>query len=41
MLNGLNRNADINIKIRKYPGESSNDILDYIKPSLRKEPDQT
>ena len=41
MLNELNRNADINIKIRKYPGESSNDILDYIKPSLRKEPDQT
>ena len=46
MLNGiqekwLNKNADINIKIRKYPGASSNDILDHIKPSLRKEPDQT
>ena len=37
---GLNKNADINIKIRKYPGASSNDILDHIRPSLRKEPDQ-
>ena len=45
MLNGvqekeLNKNADINIKIRKYPGASSTDILDHIRPSLRKEPDQ-
>ena len=45
MLNGiqekeLNKNADINIKIRKYPGASSTDILNYIKPSLRKKPDQ-
>ena len=38
---GLNKNADINIKIRKYPGASSTDILDHIKPNLRKEPDQT
>ena len=37
---GLNKNIDINIKIRKYPGASSTDILDHIKPSLRKEPDQ-
>ena len=37
---GLNKNGDINIKIRKYPGASSTDILDHIKPSLRKEPDQ-
>ena len=37
---GLNKNADINIRIRKYPGASSTDILDHIKPSLRKEPDQ-
>ena len=37
---GLNKNADINIKIRKYPGASSTNILDHIKPSLRKEPDQ-
>ena len=37
---GLNKNADINIKMRKYPGASSTDILDHIKPSLRKEPDQ-
>ena len=45
MLNGiqekrLNKNVDINIKIRKYPGTSSTDILDHIKPILRKEPDQ-
>ena len=37
---GLNKNADINIKIRKYPGASSTDILDHIRPTLRKEPDQ-
>ena len=37
---GLSKNADTNIKIRKYPGASSTNILDHIKPSLRKEPDQ-
>ena len=37
---GLNKNADINVKIQKYSGASSTDILDHIKPSLRKEPDQ-
>ena len=37
---GLNKNVDINIKIRKYPDASSTDILDHIIPSLRKEPDQ-
>ena len=37
---GLNKNADINIKIRKDPGASSTDRLDHIKPSLRKEPGQ-
>ena len=37
---GLNKKADINIKIRKYPCASSTDILDHIRPSLRKEPDQ-
>ena len=36
----LNKNADINIKIRKYPGASSSNILDHIRPSLRKELDQ-
>ena len=30
----------INIKIRKYPGVLSTDILDHTRPSLRKEPDQ-
>ena len=37
---GFNKNADINIKIRKYHGASSTEILDHIRPSLRKEPDQ-
>ena len=37
---GLNENADTSIKIRKYPGASSTDILDHSRPSLRKEPDQ-
>ena len=37
---GLNKNADINIKIRKYPGASTTKILHHIRPSLRKEPDQ-
>ena len=36
----MNKNADINIKIRKYPGASLTDIWDIIRPSLRKEPDQ-
>ena len=45
MLNGvqekrLNKNADINIKIRKYHGAPSTEILDHIRPSLRKEPDK-
>ena len=37
---GLNKNAGINIKIRKYLRASSTDILGNIEPSLRKEPDQ-
>ena len=37
---GLNKDADINIKIRKYPDASMTDILYHIRLSLRKEPDQ-
>ena len=37
---GLNKNANINIKIGKYPGLSSTEILDYIKSSLRIKPDR-
>ena len=37
---GMNKNAVLDIKIRKHPGASSTDILDNIKPSLRKEPNQ-
>ena len=36
----LNKNTDIIIKIRKYPGASTTNVLDHIKPNLRKEPDQ-
>ena len=36
----LKKNADINIKVLKYHGVSSVNILDHIKPSLKKEPDQ-
>ena len=36
----LNKIADMNIKIRKYPGTSSTDKLDHIEPNLRTELDQ-
>ena len=36
---GLNKNADINIRIRKHHGASLTD-MDHIRPSLRKEADQ-
>ena len=31
----INKDENIKVKIRKYPGTSSIDILDHIKPSLR------
>ena len=37
---GMNKDENIKLKIRKYPGASSIDILDHIKPSLRKAPEQ-
>ena len=37
---GLNKDSNVKIKLRKYPGASSMDLLDHIKPSLRREPDQ-
>ena len=37
---GMNKDENIKVKIRKYPGASSIDILDHIKPSLRKAPEQ-
>ena len=45
MVNGIqeksmNKDSNMIIKIRKYPGASSTDVLDHIKPSLRKDPDQ-
>ena len=37
---GMNKDQNIKVKIRKYPGASSIDILDHIKPSFRKAPEQ-
>ena len=37
---GMNKDENIKVKIRKYPGASSIDILDHIKPSLWKVPEQ-
>ena len=36
----MNKDENIKVKIRKYPGAYSIDILDHIKPSLRKAPEQ-
>ena len=45
MINGIqertmNNNQNTKIKLYKYPCVSSVDILDHVKPSLRKEPPQ-
>ena len=45
MLNGIhervkNNDENIKVKTRKCPGASSIDILDHIKHSLRKAPEQ-
>ena len=37
---GMNKDSNMIIKVRKYPGATSTDILDHIRPTLRKEPDQ-
>ena len=37
---GMNKDENIKVKIRKYPGASSINILDHIKPSLWKAPEQ-
>ena len=37
---GMNKDGNIKVKIQKYPGASSIDILDHIKPSLWKVPEQ-
>ena len=37
---GMNKDENIKVKIRKYPGASSIYISDHIKPSLRKAPEQ-
>ena len=37
---GMNKDENIKVKVRKYLGASSIDILDHIKPSLREAPEQ-
>ena len=37
---GMNKFKNIKLKIRKYPGASSTDILDHFKLSLRKASEQ-
>ena len=37
---GMNKDENIKVKIGKYPGTSSINVLDHIKPSLRKAPEQ-
>ena len=37
---GINKDENIKVKIRKYPCASSINILDHIKPSLGKAPEQ-
>ena len=37
---GMNKTNQFKIKVRRYPGASSIDIIDHLKPSLRKAPDE-
>ena len=37
---GVNKDANSKLKLRKHPGASSVDILDHIKPILRRQPDK-
>ena len=37
---GMNKASPFHIKVRKYPAASSIDIIDHLKASLRKAPDQ-
>ena len=37
---GLNKDSNSVIKLRKHPGVTSIDILDHVKPSLRRQSDK-
>lgn len=43
LLNGINENGmkklNHNVKVRNHPGATTEDIIDHIKPILRKKPD--
>ena len=46
MLNGIfetgfNKEEGVIVNIRKFPGVTSTDIMDHIKPTLRKKRDST
>ena len=36
----MNRTSQFNIKVRRYPGASSIDIIDHLKPNPAKVPDK-
>ena len=36
----MNKANLFHIKVQKYPAASSVDLIDYLKPSLRKAPDE-
>ena len=37
---GMNKTNHFNIKVRRYPGASTIDIINHLKLSLRKAPDE-
>ena len=37
---GFNKVRNLNNKLRRYHGASSKNIIDHMKPNLRKEPDE-
>ena len=37
---GTNKTIQFKIKVRRYPGAFSIDMIDHLKPSLRKAPDE-
>ena len=40
-VNGLEVSRDDSVKIRCHPGATKDDIIDYVRPTARKEPDMT
>ena len=40
-LNGREFSRDDSVKIRCHPGATTDDIIDYVRPTARKKPDMT